>query len=374
MTLIMHLITGLGPGGAERMLARIATHDFGSETRQVVVSLTEDDVYATIMRDSGLEVYSMGMRRGRPSLSGISQLAKTVRRLRPDVMMTWMYHADLLGTLAAPFSGSPPVIWCLRCSNLDLGRHPRLTRWTIASLAQLSRLPAAVAHNSRAGRKAHADLGYRPRRWAYLPNGFDLDEWRPDEADRVAVRRELGFENGHKVVGLVARIDPEKDHATFLAAAASVVAVHPDIRFVLVGRGTETLKIPDALRERMAVLGERRDIPRLLRGLDMATLCSLSEGFPNAVGEAMATALPCIVTDVGDAAEIVGETGVVIPPRDANALASAIVTMIEDGEAARTKRGQAARSRISENWSIDRIAQLYQDLWRDVMRSHQAQV
>jgi glycosyltransferase involved in cell wall biosynthesis len=255
----------------------------------------------------------------------------------------------------------------LRCSNLDLSRHPRLTRWTIAWLARLSRLPAAVAHNSRKGREAHAELGYRPRRWAYLPNGFDLEEWRPDEADRMAVRRELGFENAHKVIGLVARIDPEKDHATFLAAAESAAIVRKDVGFVVVGRGTETLKIPEALHGRVKVLGERRDIPRLLRGLDIATLCSFSEGFPNAVGEAMATALPCIVTDVGDAADIVGETGLVIPPRDPDALASAIITMVEEGEVARAERGQAARNRIKETWSIDRVARLYEDLWRDVV-------
>jgi glycosyltransferase involved in cell wall biosynthesis len=202
-----------------------------------------------------------------------------------------------------------------------------------------------------------------------LPNGFDPDEWRPDEADRTAVRRELGFENGHTVVGLVARVDPEKDHATFLAAAASAVAVRPELRFVLAGRGTETLKIPEALRGRMAMLGERRDMPRLYRGLDIATLCSLSEGFPNAVGEAMATALPCIVTDVGDAAEITGETGIVIPPRDPSALAAAIITMIEEGEGPRKRRGQAARARVKEYWSIDRIARLYQNLWREVLDS-----
>ena len=352
------------------MLTRIAMYDFGSETRQIVVSLTEEDVHATTLRDAELEVHSMGMPRGRPTWSGVSQLTKTIRRFRPDVMMTWMYHADLLGTLAAPLSGSPPVIWCLRCSNLDLSCHPRLTRWTIASLARLSRLPAAVAHNSRAGRAAHAELGYRPRRWTYLPNGFDLDEWHPDAADREAVRRGLGLESGHKAVGLVARIDPEKDHANFLAAAARVAAILPDIRFVLIGRGTETLEIPDALRECVTVLGERRDIPRLLRGLDIATLCSRSEGFPNTVGEAMATAVPCIVTDVGDAAEIVGETGIVIPPHNSSALAAAIVSMIEEGENSRANRGQAARDRIKKNWSICRIAHLYQELWRDVVHRH----
>jgi glycosyltransferase involved in cell wall biosynthesis len=370
MTIVLHVITGLGSGGAERMLARVATHDYGSETRQVVVSLTKDDVYTTTLRNAGLEVYSMGMRRGRPSLNGVLQLAQIVRRLRPDVVMTWMYHADLLGTLAVPLSGSPPVIWSLRCSNLDLSRHPRLTRWTIASLARLSRLPAAVAHNSRIGRDVHTTLGYRPRRWAYLPNGFDLDEWRPDQADRMAVRSELGFENGHTVIGLVARIDPEKDHATFLAAAARAVAVRPELRFVLVGRDTETLKIPDVLHGRIRVLSERSDMPRLLRGLDIATLCSLSEGFPNSVGEAMASAIPCIVTDVGDAAEIAGETGIVIPPRDSSALASAITTMVMEGKDTRQRRGQAARNRVKKNWSIHRIAQLYQELWWEVLDGH----
>ena len=367
MTLILHLITGLGSGGAERMLTRIATHDFGGETRQVVVSLIDDNVHAGTLRDAGVEVHSMGMRRGRPDWGQVPQLAKLIRRLRPDLIMTWLYHADLMGTLAAPLSGSPAVVWCLRCSNLDLKRHPRLTRWTVASLARLSRLPAAVAYNSEAGRVSHADLGYKPRRWVYLPNGFDVNEWRPDEDDRKAVRHELGFHDDHKVVGLVARIDPEKDHVTFLAAAARVATVSPNIRFVLIGRGTDTLKMPEELNGRMTALGERSDIARLLRGFDIATLCSHSEGFPNAVGEAMATALPCIVTDVGDTAKIVGETGIVVPPRDSTALASAIEVMVADGQEAWKRRGRAARDRIEKNWSIETTAQLYQELWRDVL-------
>jgi glycosyltransferase involved in cell wall biosynthesis len=172
---------------------------------------------------------------------------------------------------------------------------------------------------------------------------------------------------------LVPRIDPQKDHATFLAAALHIVTTRPNIRFALIGRGTDRLKIPGALEGRMAVLGERRDMPRLLRGLDIATLCSHSEGFPNVVGEAMATALPCIVTDVGDAAEIVGETGIVIPPRDASALASAIVSMIEEGDGACRRRGQAARSRIEQNWSIRQIARLYEELWQEVAQRKKLQ-
>ncbi len=368
MTLILHLITGMGPGGAERMLTRIATYDFSDDTRQVVVTLIDDNTHAATLSDAGVEMHSVGMQRGRPGVGKIPQLAKLIQHLRPDLIMTWLYHADLLGTLAAPLSGSPPVVWCLRCSNLDLKLHPRLTRWTVMSLARLSRLPAAVAYNSEAGRVAHAALGYRPHHWAYLPNGFDLDEWRPDADDRLAVRRELGFEDGHKVVGLVARIDPEKDHATFLAAAARVAATHPDIRFVLIGRGTDTLSIPDPINGRLIALGERQDIARLLRGLDLATLCSRSEGFPNAVGEAMATALPCIVTDVGDTAKIVGDTGTVVQPRDAGALAAAIGAMVEAGPDVWKMRGQAARERIAKNWSIARAAQHYQELWLDIIK------
>src|SRR5690606_28199042 len=174
-------------------------------------------------------------------------------------------------------------VWNLRCADMNLARYSRGTRWTVSTLARLSRLPAAVAANSHAGRMHHEKLGYRPRRWVDLPNGFDLDLWRPDPSDRVKVRTELGIADHEIAVCMVARVDPMKDHGTFLVAAERVVQQRTDIRFVLIGKDTGGLTIPPAVRSRLLTLGERGDVPRLLRGMDVALLSSITEGFPNVV-------------------------------------------------------------------------------------------
>jgi glycosyltransferase involved in cell wall biosynthesis len=366
---VLHVITGLNAGGAERMLTRVATHDLGTAgPRQVVVSLMDEGPYASALHAAGIEVHTLGMRRARPSVTALIRLVRILRRVRPDVVMSWLYHADLLTTLAAPLAGNPPVIWNLRCSSLDFPRHPAMTRRVVSILSRLSGRPVAVAANSEAGRLAHEALGYTPRRWVHLPNGFDVDVWRPDEMDRKRVRGELGLEEADIAIVMVARIDPEKDHATFLAAAESVAERCPAARFVLIGRDTSSLATPASLGGRMVALGERSDVERLLRGMDISVLCSHSEGFPNVVGEAMASGLPCVVSDVGDSADIVGETGLVCPPRDPAALAAAIERLADAGRTEISERGRAARQRIVDRFSLDGIAEQYRALWESASR------
>ncbi len=157
------------------------------------------------------------------------------------------------------------IIWNIRCSDIDFSQYSLATRAIVAGLVWLSRLPWAVATNSRAGQRVHAGLGYRPRRWIYLPNGLDTSEWRPNLEDRAKVRRELGFSESDIVVGMVARVDPQKDHAGFLAAVRMLVAKHPRLRVLLVGQGTRTLPLPEELRPVTAALGQRSDVPRLMR-------------------------------------------------------------------------------------------------------------
>jgi glycosyltransferase involved in cell wall biosynthesis len=294
-----------------------------------------------------------------------------LRRNRPDVVMTWLYHADFIGTMALLASGlgTDRLVWNLRCSNLDFKDFARTTRWLVSILAWLSPLPRTIAANSRSGQRAHQALGYRPRSWVYLPNGLDLDEWRPDEADRVKIRHELGLKNGGLAVGMIARLDPQKDHATFLAAAERVSGRGWQVRFILVGRNTT--KLPTY--EHVLALGERRDIPRLLRGMDIIVLSSAyGEGFPNVLAEAMATEIPCVTTDVGDAAALVDGTGLVVPPRNPGALAAAIEMLLSEDAASRTSRGRRARETIQRNYSLKRIAELYHELWQFVAGSRRA--
>jgi glycosyltransferase involved in cell wall biosynthesis len=256
----------------------------------------------------------------------------------------------------------------VRCSDVDFSQYARSTRLIVGWLARLSSRPWAVATNSRAGRRAHELLGYTPRRWVYLPNGVDTEEWRPDPGDAAGVRRELGLSPDEIVFAHVARVDPMKDHATFLGALPRVLQRNPNARFVLIGRGTESLSLPAGSEGRVLRLGERRDVPRLLRGFDVFVLSSVSEGFPNVVVESMATGLPCVVTDVGDAAELVRNAGIIVSPSDSAALAEAICSLLAEGGEAIKRLGNEARARVRSNWSLERSIQAYFELWQEANR------
>ena len=343
---VLHVITGLDTGGAEAMLVRlVVAAELRGSVKNVVVSLLDGGSHANKLREAGIEVHSLGLDRLSRFPGAFTKLVRLMRQVRPDLLMTWLYHADLVGTLAAMVSGigMKRVIWNLRCSNIDFARHAWTTRCAVKILSWLSPLPRLVSVNSKAGRRAHEALGYRPRGWVLLPNGLDLDEYRPDGRDRVLVRSELGLDATTFAVGVIARADPQKDHATLLEAAKLVSARCPHIRFVLVGRNTDRLPPLD----RVMALGERHDIPRLLRGLDAVVLSSAyGEGTPNVLAEAMATGVPCVTTDVGDAAVLVEDSGLIISPRNPDELAGAIETLVVEAEQARSLRGRRARETI----------------------------
>lgn len=364
MMKVVHIITSLGSGGAEHVLYLIASGDRdASNIRHMVISLTGEGLYGPRLREAGVELVCLGMQRGRSPITAFMTLVRTIRRLQPDVMMTWLYHADLMGTLAARLAGARRIVWNIRCSDMDFDRYAPTTRRIVKVLARLSRVPWAIAANSEAGRRAHESLGYRPKRWVYLPNGFDTRLWRPDTEDRAKVRRELGFSLQDRLIGLVARVDPQKDHATLLSAAAKLSARWPDLRVLLIGRGTDTLAIPETLRSCTVAVGERSDVPRLMRALDLLVSASAyGEGFPNVLGEAMASGVPCVATDVGDSALVIGDTGRIVKARDAQALAAAIGALLDLPPEDLRALGARARARIEAEFSIASCLGRYADL------------
>lgn len=366
---IVHVINGLYRGGAERTLVQVLLRSTREGARRhVVVTLLEGGDYASVLREAGIEVLSLGMTRGRPSIGALRDLTVLMRQLRPAMVMTWLYQADLLGTVANCLAGRCPVVWNLRCSDMDWSRYGRGTRVSAQILARISRFPAGVAANSVAGRRAHQAMGYRPRRWFYLPNGVDLELWHPDARDRADVRTNLGFGPDDIVLVMTARDDPKKDYPGLLEALRRVMPRYPHVRCVLIGRGTEHFDGGAGLNGRLVPLGERPDVPRLLRGCDIGVMSSgFGEGFPNAVAESMATGLPCVVTDVGDAARLVGRTGRIVPPRDPDALANAITSMLDMSPDRRRALGAQAIRRIHKRWSVDRAVRRYQRLWGAVI-------
>ncbi|MGC2854543.1 glycosyltransferase [Novispirillum sp. DQ9] len=354
---VLHLISGLGTGGAERMLTRVATRLEAPDITQGVISMTGPGTFGPAIAAAGVPLHDLGMARGRLDPRALGRLAGLLRHERPDVLMTWLYHADLLGTVATLLPGTARALaWNLRCSDMDGARYGRLTRL----LALLSGRPAVVVSNSEAGRRFHAGLGYRPKAWRVLPNGIDMDVFRPDPAARPLLRAAAGLPAGAVVVGVVARVDAMKGHGVFLDAFAALRARRPEVHAVLIGKDTGGLPAAPGV----VALGERSDVPALVPGLDLLVSPSLfGEGFSNVIGEAMACGVPVAATDVGDAALIVGDTGRVVPPGDAAALAGVMDALLGTDLAA---LGAAARRRVEERWALPLVLETYAALFREL--------
>ena len=344
-----------------------------------MVSLIDIGPTGRLIQDMGIPLYSLGMRRTIPSVRAVRKLWRFLRRERPDILWTWLYHADLLGSVVGKAAGVPVLVWNVRCSDLQLHHYPWLTGVVFHLIARLSGLPDAVVVNSHAGRMAHLRAGYRPRRLEVIPNGFDLEHFCPDASARQRLITKLGLPEGAVIIGLVARYDPMKDHEMFLAAARDVVVRHREARFVLCGEGVSSDNAALMCRVRhyeltdaVHLLGLRQDIPDITAAFDIA--CSSSqfgEGFSNTIGEAMACGVPCVVTNVGDAAAIVGTTGRVVAPADGVAFAKALNELIECGEEGRRSLGRRARARIVEHFDMHVIADRYRELCQSlVLTSH----
>jgi len=375
---LLHVITGLGLGGAETWLARLLSRLPGEQFECRVVSLLdldgEADALAGTIRALGVQVHSLGMRRGKPGPAAFLRLVGLLRQWRPQVVQTWLYHSDLLGLLATRASGcSAAVSWGLRSAYMDFSRYGLGTRLTVRACAALSAWPDAVTANSHAGAAHHLALGYRPKRLVVLENGVDTQCFRPDAEARARLRAEWGVDEATPLVGLVARMDPMKGHAVFCQAAALVLRRFPGACFLFCGTGTEPgageldrLVESNGLARSVIRLGRRADVNAVDAALDVLALASLGEGFPNALAEALACGVPAACLDVGDARRIAGPGGVVARAEDsgpgadvgtqARALAGCLCQVLKLTAQARAELGLAGRAHVLENYAEEAAA------------------
>jgi glycosyltransferase involved in cell wall biosynthesis len=376
MIRLAHIITGLNTGGAEMMLFKLLSHMDRSSFDIVVISLTETGAVGDKIKELDLPVYSLGMGRSSPNPYYSFALARFLRSNRVELVQSWMYHADLLGGISAKLSGKIPVVWGIRHGNLDPAVNKRLTIWTAKICARLSgRLPTRIVCCSEVSKRYHSKLGYEAGRMIVIPNGFDLSKFKPDPDARESLRKELGIPSESPIIGLVARFNPQKDHNTFFTAASLFLSRIPDTHFVLCGKdiswennqlvsGIESGK----LRSQIHLLGLREDTSRITAAFDIATSSSShGEGFPNTIGEAMACGVPCVVTDVGESAGIVGETGIVVPGKDPASLAEGWRKLVALDPTVRRKIGVEARKRIQERFSLPDIVGRYEALYRELI-------
>lgn len=365
----LHIITGLNDGGAEAVLYRLCKHD--TDTLHRVVSLTSAGKYGPMLEALGVDVTCLEMPRGRVTTSGLVRLWRAIRAGQPDTVQTWMYHANLLGGLAAWVAGRRNIAWGIHHTNLIPGETSRGTMLVARACAWISHVvPRRILCCAEKAIEVHAALGYDRKRMVFTPNGYDLADFRPDALAGADVRGGLGLGDG-RMIGFVARYDPLKDHDTLLAALVRLRGQRIAPHCLLVGTGLDrgntilTSRIRAlGLSDQVRLLGRRDDVPAIMNALDLHVMSSISEGFPNVIAEAMACGTPCISTDVGDAVAIVGDTGWIVPRRDPDALAEAIAQAL----AARARpewpaRQAAARRRIETHFAVDRMVENYRAAW-----------
>jgi len=366
MTTVLHLITDLDTGGAEQMLARLVSRLDPRRQRSVVVSMTGRGILASDLASAGIELFSLEMRRDWPDPTGLVRLLRILRQVRPGILQTWLYHADLLGLAAWLLARTPSrLFWNIQCTEtLDASVIRRLLSWS-------SRMPELVIVNSLAGQRFHEALGYRTRRWVHIPNGCDTTAFRFDAQARRSLRAEWGIADDRVAIGLPARYHPMKDHENFLSAAHRLAAARPEVIFVLAGPGIEprNRSLAEAIAERglgdrIRLLGNRHDMVGVYSALDVVTLSSaFGEGCPNVLVEATSCGVPCVATDCGDAAEVLGPNGVLVPPRDPLALAAGWDRLVALGPEARRTLGDRARERTIQLYDLGAIAARYDALY-----------
>jgi len=374
---VVHVITGLHVGGAERMLWKLLAHSDRTRFDMQVLCLLGDGRIGEDIRALGIPVICLGIQSPAGAFMALGKLRRCLREVSPDILQGWMYHGNLAAWFGRLLIDSRiPLVWGVRQSLYDLAREKPATAQVIKFCAFISKAATKILYNSETARGHHEGIGYASLHGESIPNGFDTEVFSPDATARSDLRHELGLEEEVPIVGMVARFDPMKGHSNFLAAAALLAGQHADVHFVLVGRGVEIENPVFAqaakstqLLGRVHLLGERQDIPALTAGLDVAVTPSVSEGFANAIGEAMSCGIPCVVTDVGDSAKVVGDCGRVVPPGDSVALVRAISDLLQMPAEKRLGLGLLARQRVIDEFSISAVAARYEVLYESLVGS-----
>ncbi|MDO5667109.1 MAG: glycosyltransferase [Alcaligenaceae bacterium] len=374
---VVHLISGLGHGGAETVLYRLVAH--AHKDKHIVLSMQDEGVMGDSLREAGVELHCLNMPAGKMSPADFWRLRNKLKQLAPDVVQCWMYHADIVGGLAARLAGIKAVLWGIRNSGDNLARSSRssylLARYFSWTSYFIPRLIVACAELAA---KRHIAWGYQRSKFRVIPNGYDLSRWRPlDSASKKQQRENLNLSPDEEVIAFVARWNPLKDHANLIQAMSLLIQKRPTVKLLLIGEGLDqdNAELMALLAEaklevshHVLLLGRRDDVPELMPLLDLHVLASLAEGFPNVVAEAMACEVPNVVTNVGDAAFIVGSYGWVVSPQQSELLAGAInqaLDFLKSSEASVFK--QQCRQRVLENFSLDKMIQNYEQVWREAI-------
>lgn len=367
---IFHIITGLNDGGAEGVLSRMC---LAEPNRHVVISLMDMGKYGPILEQAGVKVYCLHLNPSKIDFKKIRDLYRLLNQLNPDIIQTWMYHADLLGGLTAKISGVPNIFWGIRHSNLSRGTIKRSTYFIMKICAFLSYfVPKKIISCSRDAVISHQKQGYAKTKFELIQNGYDLTKFKP----YIDQNSKFNFTHLDKpIIAMVARYDVQKDHKNLVQALSLLKKQNIDFHAVLVGTGmtedNEALVelISDSLlclNKDVTLFGRCNNIPALMNAIDLHVLSSLGEAFPNVLAEAMACGTPCVSTDVGDAKEIIDKFGWIVPAQDSVKLAEAIFIALTECSSEPQQwqiRKTGCVKHIQNNFEIHTMIKKFHQVW-----------
>ena len=376
---VLHVITGLSQGGAENALFRLVTYKPARVTH-IVISTIDAGVYGPKLINAGISVFTLGMTRGHLKISGIFKLWKLIRKEKPDVVQTWMYHADLIGGITARLAGCSSVCWGVHTFNLDAAVMSKSTR-TIVKLCALTSwiVPSRIISVAESSVRVHVAVGYTKNKFLTIPLGFNSDVGEGNTPKGTGMINFINKSDKVTILGCVARWDPQKDHGNLLQALAILQHRKIEFKCIFVGPGMDyqNRTLSDLVlkmkvnSENIFLAGFVEGASSIMSSFDLHILSSLGEAFANVVAEAMISGTPCICTDVGDVALVVGETGWIVPPSDPVALASAIEDAISEmnDRIKWSARKEACKKYIKDNYSIERMVDSYFRVWNSVRKN-----
>ncbi|HAC66278.1 MAG TPA: group 1 glycosyl transferase [Cyanothece sp. UBA12306] len=358
---LVFLIRSLDIGGAQRQLIALTKALNKKNFEITVLTFYSGGELGEELKDHEINLISLE-KGGRWDIwKFFWRMIHQLNEIKPDVLHGYLSTANIFTVLLKPLFPRTKMVWGVRASNIDLSRYDWLVRVSFKLECWLSPLADLIIVNSKAGKIYHIDHGFPSKKMAIIPNGIDTEYFQPDNYSRIKLRQEWKISDDIILIGLVGRLDPIKDHPTFLKAAALSLKERQDIRWICVGSGSdkytqELYQLAEDLRisEQVIWAGAKNNMPAVYNALDIACCCSYGEGFPNVVGEAMACGIPCVVTDVGDCAWIVGDTGIVVPPQNPQALVSGWKYCLERD---RKEIAIKSRERIRKNFTTNSLAQ-----------------
>ena len=368
MLKVLHIISGLNMGGAEVALNRLITNFNDNNYCHIVVSLTKGGSIMEALKMVNVRVYEFDFKKN--FIKDFFKLLVLLKNTKPDIVNTWMYHANLIGGIAAYILGHKRIIWSLRTT--DVRKGSKILTIFIRKISALFSyfIPKKIVCVAEAVLQAHQEIGYCKNKMIIIHNGFDASKIIFNKIERQRLRDQFGFKSSEVIIGSVGRFNKAKDHKNFIHAAAIIIKEKPNVKFLMVGKDLENDNVlinkwaKDVhVSSKLILLGERQDISNCLSAMDIFCLHSSREGFPNSLAEAMLVGLPCISTAVGDVEILIRDIGLMVPKENSPALAKGLIELIEMPSKERSLMGQKARKKIYEEFSIYDTCERYKELY-----------